>query len=233
MCGRNIEKMIGVVTLAAVTLSLLMAISSVPLSLAQEGPGFSVQPGDFLVPNAAPLGEPYRLEMKLRINNGDSIKRTFVLSVLVPENLENPKSLENLPLQYEAIPEPSWVIPMAPGGGQVIEVDENLPGENSFGLVDIYLNIPRQENLTSQKWEAWISVKRQAEIGEVLEPEIICKMWIDTSAELPPPPSSSSELPVAAIVALSVGISAVVLALAVWIRYRGKAKGRVRGRVIS
>jgi len=233
MCCRNIEKMTGVVTFAAVTLSLLMVISAMSLALAQEPVGFEIRPGDFRVENAPPLGEPYLLEQKLVIGNGDNIKRTFTLRALVPENLENPKSLENLPLQYGAIPEPSWVIPMAPGGGQVIEVDENLPGKNPFGEVDIYLNIPRQENLTNQKWEAWILVKRQAEIGEILEPELICKMWIDTSAELPPPPSSPFKLSVAAIVALGIGISAVALALAVWIRYRGKAKGRARGRVIS
>jgi len=220
MRGRNIEKMIGVVTLAAVTLSLLMAISSVPLALAQEGGEFSIQPRSFRVENAPPLGELYLVEeVKLRINNLDIIKRTFVLSVEAPDNLTP---------GYEAIPDNSWIVPIVPGNGQVIEIDEN-----SWGLVDIYLNIPYQDNLTSKKWEALIVVKRQAEAGEVLELELTCPAKIETSAELPPPPSSSSELPVAAIVALGVGISAVVLALAVWIRYRGKAKGRVRGRVIS
>jgi hypothetical protein len=219
MCGRNIEKMMGGVVLTAVTLSLFMVISAMPLALAQERPGFSVQPGDFVVSNAPPLGEPYRLETKLRINNGDNIRRTFVLSVLVPENLENPKSLENLPLQYEAIPDPRWVIPMAPGGGQEIEIDEN-----SSSVVDIWLNIPYQENLTNKRWEAWISVRRKAEVGEVLEPELICKMWINTSAELPPPPKPTPPF-VLAIFALSMAVAIALLVL--WLRRRIGVKRKI------
>jgi len=218
MHGRNIEKMMGAVALAAVTLSLLMAISAISLVHAQENvTGFSISPGDFTVRDAPPMGEPYRLEMKLRINNGDTIKRIFNIRVLIPDNLTP---------GYTAIPDNSWVVPIP----QVIEIDENLPGENSFGLVDIYLNIPRWENLTSQKWEAWISVRRQAEIGEIgVEPEIVCRARIETSAELPPPPSQS-EFPIMAIIALAIGIAAAVLISAVWIRYRGR-EGRARRRV--
>jgi len=206
--------------------SLLLGMIFATLTFAQPQDTFSIS-GDITVENAPPWVEPYLIEKKLVVHNGDNIKRTFTLRALVPENLENPKDLENLPLQYEAIPEPSWVIPMAPGGGQEIEIEEN-----SSSVVDIWLNIPYQENMTNQKWEAWISVRRRAEIGEVLEPELICKMWIDTSAKLPPPPPPPW-LSVAAIVALVIGISAVALALVAWIRYRGKAKRRARRRVIS
>jgi len=218
MCGRNIEKMMGAVALAAVTLSLLMAISAMPLALAQEPVGFEIRPGDFTVRDAPPLGEPYLLEQKLVIGNGDNIKRIFIISALVPENLEN------LTLGYTAIPDNSWIVPIP----QVIEVDENLPGKTPFGEVEIYLNIPRQENLTSQKWEAWISVKRQAEIGEVLEPVIICRARIETSAELPPPPEES-ELPIALILAAVVIVVGASLGAWAWWRRKRVKKGHFRG----
>lgn len=132
---------------------------------------FGVSPGDFTVKDAM-LGENGLLQ-RLVIFNGDDIKRTFVLEVLVPENVTP---------GYAAIPNNSWIFPIP----QIIEVDENSPGKDPYGVVEIYLNAPRQENLTSQKWEAWISVKRQAVIGETLESEIICRARIETSAELPP-----------------------------------------------
>jgi len=208
--------------LTVVSLSLGMIFAT--LTSAQSQDTFSIS-GDFTVENAPPWVEPYLIEKKLVVHNGDNIKRTFILRALTPENLENPKDLENLPLQYEAIPEPSWVIPMAPGGGQEIEIEEN-----SSGVVDIWLNIPRQENLTSQKWEAWISVRRRAEIGEVLEPELICKVWIDTSAELPPPqPPPNSPFILIAILAL--GVAAAVVLLVLWLRRRKEVGKKIVLRV--
>jgi len=197
----------------ALTLALIL-ISYTP-TLAQEGPGFSVSPGDFTVRDAPPYGEPYRLERKLVIFNGDNIKRIFILTVEVPENLEN------LPPGYTAIPDNRWILLISPGGGQTIEVDEN-----SYGEVEIWLNIPYWENLTSQKWEAWISVRRQAEIGETLEPVITCKAWIETSAELPPPPSKPRELPIALILAMAVVVVGVSLGIWAWSRGRKVVKRR-------
>jgi len=208
--------------LAAV--SLLLGMIFATLTFAQSQDTFSIS-GDITVENAYPWVEPYSIEKKLVVHNGDNIKRTFILRTLVPENLENPKDLENLPLQYGAIPEPSWVVPMAPGGGQEIEIEEN-----SSSVVDIWLNIPYQDNLTNQKWEAWISVKRRAEIGEVLEPELICKMWINTSADLPPPPpppTSSSIL----IVILALGVAAAVVLLVLWFRRRKGVRKKIVLRV--
>jgi len=210
---RDIESWARVVAIAAIALLVIVsAVSSVP---AQEEPvGFGISPAEFTVRDAPPMGEPYRIEKKLIIRNGDTIERIFALSVLVPPS-------ENLRPGYEPIPNENWVV-LIP---QVIEV-----GENSWGEVDIYLNIPRQENLTNQRWEVWISVRRLAEIGEVLEPELISRAKIETTAELPPLPPL---LPVAAIVVLVVGISAAALALGAWMRYKGKAKGRARRRVFS
>ncbi|MDI6820303.1 MAG: hypothetical protein QMC89_05305 [Candidatus Hodarchaeaceae archaeon] len=206
----DIENWVG---FAAAVATLLMIVSTVSPTRAQEEPvGFGISPAEFTVRDAPPMGEPYMLERKLVVRNGDSIKRTFIISALPPPT-------ENLREGYGPIPNENWVV-LIP---QVIEV-----GENSSGTVDIYLNIPRQENLTSQRWEVWISVRRLAEIGEVLEPELICRAKIETTAELPPPPPL---LPVPAIVALVIGIAVAALAFGAWTRYRGRARGRARGRV--
>lgn len=208
MC-ENTEKMMGAVAPAAIVISLLTVISAMPLALAQERPGFSISPADFTVRDAPPYGEPYRLERKLVIRNGDNIKRTFNLTVLAPDNLTP---------GYEVIPELNWIVPIP----QVVEIEENSSGE-----VEIWLNIPRQKNLTSQKWEAWISVKRQAEIGEVLEPEIICKARIETSAELPPPPR---ELPIALILAAVMIVVGISMGAWAWSRRKRVERRGIFGR---
>ncbi|MDI6820302.1 MAG: hypothetical protein QMC89_05300 [Candidatus Hodarchaeaceae archaeon] len=166
---------------------------------------FSVSPAEFLVEDAPPMGEPYMLERKLVVRNGDNIKRTFALSVLAPPR-------ENLREGYEAIPDPSWVIPTP----AVLEIDEN-----SSGTVDIYLNIPRQENLTSQRWEVWISVRRLAEVGEVFDIEYIVIARIETASELPPPPS---RLPLLVVAIAMAGVAVVAFSLGSLARRRRAVK---------
>jgi len=157
------------------TLVIVLLILSVShIALAQGEPLFSVSPSDFTVLDAPPLGEPYRLERKLVIRNDDTINRFFVLSVRAPP-------LENVGPGYEPIPNEGWII-LEP---TLIEIEEN-----SVDTVDIFLNIPRWENLTNQRWEAWISVTRMAELGEITEIELISKAKIITTEELPPLPRS-------------------------------------------
>jgi len=174
-------------------LALVLAFSSffmVPLALAQEEPAlFSVSPSDFTVPNASPLGEPYRLEGKLVIRNGDTIKRTFTLSVRPPLEGE-------LMEGFDAIPNENWVILMP----ALIEVEEN-----SWGEIEMFLNIPRWENLTGQRWEARISVERQPRPGELVALTLEVKAYIETTEELPPPPSRLP-LPFTTIIILVVGV---------------------------
>ena len=186
-------------------LPLVLAFSSlfmVPLALAQEEPTtFSLSPSDFTIRNAPPLGEPYLLERKLVIRNGDMINRFFLLSVRAPPP-------ENLEPGYEPIPNENWFI-LIPA---LIEIEEN-----SDNLVEMVLNIPRWENLTDQRWVAWISVKRMAEPGETIEIELICKAYIETTKELPPPPSHDNEellLPFAVIIILAVGVAGMAFLLA-------------------
>jgi hypothetical protein len=167
---------------AAAALATLVVVFMASLALARPEEQFSVSPGGFKVVDAPLLGEPYRIERKLVIRNGDNVRRTFLLSVKIPP-------AENLGEGYEPIPDPSWVILMP----AVIEIENG-----SSGIVDILLNFPREENLTNRKWEAWISVSRQEELGEIAKLEIISVARIETASELPPPPSRLP-MPVAAI----------------------------------
>jgi len=161
---------------------------------------FSLSPADFTIRDAPPLGEPYLLESKLVIRNGDTIKRNFILSVRAP-------SRENLKPGYEPIPDVNWFI-LIPA---VIEIEEN-----SSDMIEMALNIPRWENLTDQRWEAWISVTRMAEPGEILQIEYISKAYIETTKELPPPPSPSNDLllPFTVIIILVVGVVGTAFLLA-------------------
>jgi len=186
-------------------LALVLTFSSLfmaTLALAQEEPTvFSLSPSDFTVRDAPPLGEPYLLERKLVIRNGDMINRFFALSVRAPPP-------ENLEPGYEPFPNENWFI-LIPA---LIEIEEN-----SDNLVEMALNIPRWENLTGQQWEAWISVKRMAEPGELIEIELICKAYIETTNELPPPPSPGNEglpLLLIAIIILVVGVVGMAFLLA-------------------
>jgi len=189
--------------LVATVIPLVVIFLSMPLAHAQlpEPENFTVSPADFTVRDAPPLGKPYLIEQKLRIHNGADIERNFLLSVRAPPP-------ENLKPGYEAIPNENWVtfIPA------VIPIEGN-----SDNLVDISFNIPRWENLTNQRWEAWISVTRMAEPGELIEIELVCKVYIETTKDLPPPPSPDNWdllLPLTIIIILVVGVVGTAFLLA-------------------
>ena len=189
--------------LVATVIPLVVIFLSMPLAHAQlpELENFSVSPADFTVRDAPPLGEPYLIEQKLAIHNGADIERNFMLSVRAPPP-------ENLEPGYEPIPNENWII----------LIPALIPIEgNSDNLVDMSLDIPRWENLTDQRWVAWISVKRMAEPGETIEIELICKAYIETTKELPPPPSHDNEellLLFAVIIILVVGVVGMAFLLA-------------------
>ena len=197
--------------LVATVILLVVIFLSMPSAHAQslEPENFTVSPGDFTVRNAPPLGEPYFIEQKLRIHNGASIERNFVLSVRAPPP-------ENLKPEYEPIPNENWVI-LIPA---VIPIEKN-----SDNLVDISFNIPRWENLTNQRWEAWISVTRAALPGEVIEIELVCKVYIETTKDLPPPPSPGNEsLPLLFVIIIILVVGVVGIAF-----LYGKSARRRRG----
>ena len=193
----------------AVLLSFVV-ILAVPSAHAQEEPTiFSLSPSDFTIRDAPPQGEPYLLERKLVIRNGDAINRFFLLSVRAPPP-------ENLDPGYEPIPNENWFILMP----ILIEIEEN-----SSDMVDMGLDIPRWENLTGQQWEAWISVTRMAEPGEVIEIELICKAKIITTEELPELPSQALPLSTIIIIAVVVGVAAVIIGAWVWWKRKAGSVG--------
>jgi len=194
----------------AVLLSFVV-ILAVPSAHAQlpEDNVFSLSPSDFTIRDAPPQGEPYLLERKLVIRNGDAINRFFLLSVRAPPP-------ENLDPGYEPIPNENWFI-LIPA---LIEIEEN-----SSDMVDMGLDIPRWENLTGKQWEAWISVTRMAEPGEVIEIELICKAKIITTEELPELPSQALPLSTIIIIAVVVGVAAVIIGAWVWSKKAGSVGG--------
>jgi len=190
-------------------LLIFVVILAVPSAHAQLEPeNFSISPADFTVRDAPPQGEPYLLERQLVIRNASPINRFFVLSVRAPP-------LENLEPGYEPIPDENWfiLIPI------LIEIEEN-----SIDAVDMGLDIPRWENLTGKQWEVWISVTRMAEPGELIEVELICKAKIITTEELPPLPQPMP-LSTIIIIAVVVGVAAVIIGAWVWWKRKAGSVG--------
>ena len=159
---------------ALIVVSLILSAS--PVAHAQENV-FTVSPGEFTARDAPPMGSPYTLAQVLVVWNRDNIPRTFLITVEVPpESAVRPG--------YEPIPNENWVIPYP---------SQILIPENSYAEVQISLNIPRWENLTSKKWEVWIPVERQAIPPENALEDIV-RLKIETTAELPPGSKSTTSL---------------------------------------
>jgi len=166
---------------------LILSVSYTTRAQLPEENVFEVSPGSFTVRDAPPLGEPYLIEQKLAIRNRENAMRTFTLSVRTPPEDEVTEG-------FDPIPNGNWII-LTPA---YIEIEGN-----SSDIVEIFLNIPRWENLTNQRWEAWISVTRMAEPGEILEIEYISKMKIETTEERLP----DTRAPTVTITAPQPGIS--------------------------
>jgi hypothetical protein len=182
-----------------VALSLFISALISPSALAQGEGGLETSPGEFTVRDAPPMGEPWTIPQDIVVWNRDNIPRLVFLSVKIP-------SEENVRPGYEPLPNENWVQPYPTSA--VID-------ENSYGLINISMDIPRWENLTGQKWEVWISAEREALPGEVTL-ELIVRMKIETTEELPP----LSEFPIPLYIVVVVGAMAVAagIGLLVWFR---------------
>lgn len=185
---------------------LLVAILTIPMARAQ----IEVRPGEFTARNILPSGTAYRLERKLVVVNGDNNPRIFILSVRAPYANE-------LRENFDPIPNENWII-LRPA---FLEV-----GENSWGEVEIWTDIPRWENLTDQRWQASISVKREPieALGEIAALEVIVVAKFITTEELPPLPPA---IPLSTILlGVGVGAAAVIIGVWVWSRRARKSVGR-------
>ena len=162
----------GALLSALVIASLILSVSHV--ARAQ----FEVSPGDFTTYPIPPSGSDVKLAQELSIWNGDNTKRSFsVYAVIPPEDMVGEG--------FEPIPDESWLFVI----DDLIEIEEN-----SSKLVELWANIPRWENLTDKRWEAWIRVERIAEPGEIAELRVDVTARIVTATGLPGPPSPSSPL---------------------------------------
>ena len=164
----------SILLLALMIVSLILYVS--PVANAQGE--FSVSPGSFTVTDVPPLGTPYTIPQTLVVWNRDNVPRTVSITSEIPP-------IGKTTAGYEPIPNENWVIPYT--ASILIE-------ENSFAVIQIRLNIPRQENLNGQKWEVWIPVERQPLPGDigVLRPTV--RMLIETTTTLPPGAKSATSL---------------------------------------
>jgi len=135
---------------------------------------FEVSPGEFTTHPIPPSGSNVKIPQELSIWNKDNINRFFsIYAVKPPEN--------EVGEGFEPIPDISWLFIL----DSFIEVEEN-----SSKSVEMWVNIPRWENLLDKRWEAWISVERQPRPGELVALTLEVKAKIITTEELPPLPRS-------------------------------------------
>ena len=179
---------------ASVSILALLLIAMTPSAHAQ----FEVSPGDFTTYAIPPSGSDLRIAHELSIRNNDNITRFFAIyAVTPPEHM--------VPENYEPIPDNSWLFIV--NGFVQIE-------ENSSKSVEMWVNIPRWENLLDKRWMAWIRVERITIPGEFAEVRIDVEARLVTATELAEP-LTSSELPFEAIILVAVAV-AVVAVLGAW-----------------
>ena len=160
---------------------------------------FEVSPGDFTTYPIPPSGTNVKLAQELRIWNKDNITRFFSVYAVIPPG-------DMVPENYEPIPDNSWLFIV--NGFVQIE-------ENSSKSVEMWVNIPRWENLLDKRWMAWIRVERIAIEGEIAEVRIDVEARLVTATELGPAPSTPFELPPEAIF-LVAAVIVVVALLGAW-----------------
>jgi len=196
---------------------IILLLCSTHLEVSQP-PQFSVSPDEITVFKAPPLGEPWKIQQKIVVWNRDNVARlVFVTSEIPPENRI---SENDIIAGYRPIPNENWVHALFDNHGKYSS-SFNIK-ENSFAEVAISLDIPRWENLTSQKWEVWIPVERQPLPGEigVLRPTV--RMKIETTEELPP--LSELPLPLYIVVVIVAGVVVGTLGLWVWLKRRPRKR---------
>jgi uncharacterized membrane protein AbrB (regulator of aidB expression) len=200
---------ISIVLFILLVSSVTLGILIVSPVFAQENAIFSVSPGSFTASKVPPLGQPYTIPETIIVWNRDNVNRIIYITSEIP--LEN----ETTP-GYAPIPNENWVRPFP---------SSLSAHENSYAQFKISINIPRQENLTGQKWEVWIPVERQPLPGEigVLRPTV--RMDIETTSELPPVSKGVTYYLALLILVILVIVAIVVVA---WILSRSKGIKRKR-----
>jgi len=181
---------------AGVPILALLLIAMIPSAHAQL---IQVSPGRFTTHPIPPSGSDVKIAQELSIWNGDNTKRFFsVYAVTPPEDMVG----EN----YEPIPDNSWLFIV----NGFVEIENN-----SSKSVEMWVNIPRWENLLDKRWEAWVRVERVAMPGEMAETRVDVTARLVTATELGPAPSTPFELPLEVIILVAAAVT-VAAVLGVW-----------------
>jgi hypothetical protein len=200
------------VSRGALLAMLSLAIASLALAaLPRAQRPFELSPMEFTARDV-PVGRFCRLERKLVIVNKDNVERAFSVAVKRPPENEVREG-------YSPIPETTWFYFIVDGSTSV-ENAVVMVRENSWAEVEMALSLPPWENLTNQRWEAWISVTRQPLAGEILAIEYISRAKIET-AEL-----VGTERKSLLIAAAAVAGTAIVALLLGWLARRRRAMKR-------
>jgi hypothetical protein len=191
-----------------ISISVLATLAIVPPTFPQENALFSASPGSFTASKVPPLGTPYVIPQTIVVRNNDNIERVVLItSEKPPENETTPG--------YVPIPNENWIIPLP---------SSVLIGPDNFAVIKLSFDIPRDENLTGQKWEVWIPVEREPNPGEigVLTPTVRVK--IETTSTLPAPGKSVSTNILIVIIVVVI----VIILISAWFWARGRGAGKPR-----
>ena len=188
---------------AGVPILALLLIATTSLTHAQ----FEVSPPGFTTHPIPPSGYNVKLAEELSIWNKDNITRLYSIYAVTPPEDEVGENCE-------PILDNSWLFIV----NGFVEIENN-----SSKSVEMWVNIPRWENLLDKRWEAWIRVERIAEPGEVISQSVDVVARLVTGTDLAPLPATFElSLEVIILVAAAVTVAAVLGAWA-WSR-RGRSE---------
>jgi flagellar basal body-associated protein FliL len=200
------------VLISLLSISILASVFTISMAFSQENAIFSVSPGSFTASKVPPLGTPYKIPQDIVVWNHDNTDRVVLITSEIPP-------VNEITPGYQPIPNENWVRPLS--SSILIKAD-------NYAVIQLSFNIPRQENLTGQKWEVWIPVEREALPGEigVLRPTVRVK--IETTAQLPALGNRAS----LALLAVGIVIAVAVICIGVWF-YSKRGTEKPRKGVIS
>lgn len=206
------------ISFLAATLALVLTAPA----LAQKMLRVAASPAEF-VASDVPVGMFVQLERKLIVSHNDNIPRAVSISVVRPPD-------DQVRPGYSPIPDTTWVYFIYDNSmsveNAVLIVGREVEGKwENWSEVGVALDLPAWENLTNQRWEAWITLELVVEPGEIVAPAPAVRMKLETVGEV-----TKRSWPLLLLVAIAVVVA--ILALGIWARRR-KAKKGVRGRVFS
>lgn len=128
----------------------------------------SLAPAEFTA-RAVPLqGEAYRVPNNVIVKNYEDRAYLFSISAQIP-----PQS--SVREGYQPIPDSAWVC--AAPASLAVEA-------NSYGVFQLSINVPPEQEYAGQKWEVWIAVEDIDMESEMVRSVMVSRMKIETAAEV-------------------------------------------------